>query len=85
LGDKCDRLDALDASRAKAKLTIDDVGQALHAANFGELTMQTMIFEPAALRLHLAFGRLPSSAQPRETLELGPLLTPRPAINELRK
>jgi isopenicillin-N N-acyltransferase-like protein len=77
VSDKCARLDALDASRAKAKLSIDDIGKALHEANFGELTMQTMIFEPGALRLHLAFGRLPSSALPRETLDLAPLLAPR--------
>lgn len=73
VADKCGRLDALDASRTKNKLSVDDVGIALHAANFGDLTMQTMIFEPASLRLHLAFGRLPSSAQPRESLELAPL------------
>jgi len=39
--------------------------------------MQTMIFEPTSLRLHLAFGRLPSSAQPREMLELAPLFATR--------
>lgn len=71
--DKCKRLDALDKSRVKAKLSVDDIGAALHAARFGDLTMQTMIFEPSRLRLHLAFGQVPSSALPRETLELGPL------------
>jgi isopenicillin-N N-acyltransferase-like protein len=74
VADKCARLDALDASRAKNKLNVEDVGKALHAANFGDLTMQTMIFEPTSLKLHLAFGRLPSSAQPRETLDLRGLL-----------
>lgn len=71
--DKCRRLDQLDKSRAKEKLSVADIGDALHAARFGELTMQTMIFEPSRLRLHLAFGQVPSSALPRETLELGPL------------
>jgi isopenicillin-N N-acyltransferase-like protein len=73
VGEVCDRLDALDRRRKAAKLGLADVGAALHAANFGELTMQTMIFEPATLRVHLAFGQLPSSAQPRETLDLAPL------------
>ena len=76
VADKCVRLDELDASRRKEKLTVADVGDALHAARFGDLTMQTMIFEPASLRLHLAFGLLPSSAMPRETLDLEPLLRP---------
>jgi isopenicillin-N N-acyltransferase-like protein len=74
VGEKCKRLDQLDAKRGTAKFSVNDIGAALHAANFGELTMQTMIFEPASLRLHLAFGQLPTSAMPRETLDLMPLL-----------
>lgn len=74
VNDACRRLDQLEAQRGKQKFTVNDIGVALHAANFGELTMQTMIFEPASLRLHLAFGQLPSSALPRETLDLTDLL-----------
>lgn len=74
VGDSCKRLDQLDSHRPTKKFTVDAIGAALHAANFGDLTMQTMIFEPATRRLHLAFGRLPSSAMPRETLDLTPLL-----------
>jgi hypothetical protein len=74
VGESCKRLDRLEEHRGRAKFGLKDVAAALHAANFGELTMQTMIFEPATLRLHLAFGQLPSSAQPLETLDLGPLL-----------
>ncbi len=33
-----------------------------------------MIFEPAALKLHLAVGTLPSTDAPWRTLELAPLL-----------
>ena len=40
----------------------------------GDSTMQTMIFEPATLRLHLAIGSVPSSAQELRVLDLGPLL-----------
>jgi hypothetical protein len=32
-----------------------------------------MVFEPEALRLHLAVGQLPSSAGPLRTLELAEL------------
>ena len=45
----------------------------MHRANQGEWTFQTMVFEPAALQLHLAFGKGPSSALPLRTLELAPL------------
>ena len=38
--------------------------------------MQTMLFEPATLRLHLAFGTIPSSGLPRDTVDLTPLLRP---------
>ena len=76
VADKCDRLDELDASRKKEKLSVADIGNALHAARLPDFTMQTMIFEPASLRLHLAFGQVPSSALPRETLDLAPLLRP---------
>ena len=33
-----------------------------------------MIFEPATLKLHLAFGKCPSSQLPMKDLDLGPLL-----------
>ncbi len=46
----------------------------MHAANQGADTFQTMIFEPAALKLHLAIGSCPSSALPLEELDLKPLL-----------
>ena len=36
------------------KLGVTEVQQYLHAANQGEETLQTMIFEPATLTLHLA-------------------------------
>jgi hypothetical protein len=40
----------------------------------GPLTVQTMIFEPAELKLHLAIGSCPSSALPMKIVELKPLL-----------
>jgi predicted choloylglycine hydrolase len=60
-----------------------DLHAALHAANQGDHTLQTMVFEPAALRLHLAVGQVPSSAGPLRSLDLGPLLAgEKPAARE---
>jgi len=38
--------------------------------------VQSMIFEPEPLILHLAMGSCPSSALPMKTLELQPLFKP---------
>jgi hypothetical protein len=45
----------------------------MDAVNMGPLTLQTMIFEPRSLKLHLAIGSCPSSKLPLKTLELAPL------------
>jgi predicted choloylglycine hydrolase len=60
--------------RRHERFAVGDVQAALHAASQGEHTLQTMIFEPQSLRLHLAAGELPSSAGPLRTLDLRPLL-----------
>jgi hypothetical protein len=70
---KCRRFDVLEKTWATPKLGVSDVTKQLHAVNQGRNTMQTMIFEPAALRLHLAYGVGPSSALPLRVLDLGPL------------
>ena len=44
--------------------------------------MQTMIFEPATLVLHLSFGPALSSKQPLRTLPLAPLLGAEQASKE---
>jgi isopenicillin-N N-acyltransferase-like protein len=70
------RLDILDKARgAKGKLGVEDVHKYLHAVNQGELTLQTMIFDPVNLRLHLAFGKMPSSGGELRTIDLAPLFT----------
>jgi hypothetical protein len=73
---RCRRYDALAQSRAVAKLGLPELQRHLHAANQGEGTFQTMIFEPATRTLHVAFGKGPTSAKPLVTLELAPLLGP---------
>jgi isopenicillin-N N-acyltransferase-like protein len=60
----------------KKKVDVAAVAKKLDAANLGTLTLQTMIFEPATLRLHLAIGTVPASKGPLRTLELAELLRP---------
>lgn len=62
------------ADRAHERLGLADLHESLHAACNPHETLQTMIFEPAALRLHLAIGTCPASAGTMRTLELAPLL-----------
>ncbi len=61
------------AARAQEQFGPADLQCALHDARMGKSTMQTMVFEPAALRLHLAIGACPSTAADMKLLELGPL------------
>jgi isopenicillin-N N-acyltransferase like protein len=71
---ECGRYATLEKSQEIKRLDLDDLAKKLDAVNQGENTLQTMIFEPAALRLHLAWGRCPSSALPMKDLDLAPLL-----------
>lgn len=74
---RCWRFPRLErAAREKQRLGIAELAAGLHEVNQGELTLQTMVFEPATLRLHLAFGALPSSGQPMTAIDLRSLLGP---------
>ena len=72
----CNRYPKLIQCRKLGEIDVADVAKKLDEVNMGRMTMQTMIFEPAALKLHLAIGACPSSALPMNTLDLGPLFTP---------
>ena len=72
----CRRYRILSQARSMDKLDVADVAEKLNEVNLGPLTVQTMIFEPAALKLHLAIGARPSSSQPMKLLELAPLFQP---------
>jgi predicted choloylglycine hydrolase len=69
-----ERFAALEAVRKKSgKLTPDDLRKELDAVNLGDLTLQTMVFEPATLKLHLAVGGVPASKEKLRTIDLKPL------------
>jgi len=53
-----------------------DVAKKLDEVHMGRMTVQSMIFEPAAMKLHLAVGSCPSSSLPMKTLDLKPLFKP---------
>jgi predicted choloylglycine hydrolase len=66
-----DRYKTLDSSQAsREKLSLADLQAGLHAACKNDETMQTMIFEPETLKVHLAIGSCPSSARELKTLDL---------------
>jgi len=65
-------------SRQAEQIDLDYVAAKLHQVNLGRLTMQTMVFEPVPLKLHLAIGSCPSSALPLKELELAQFFSPKP-------
>ena len=73
---ECSRYNSLLGAAKQPKLDIASIQQGLHAAHQGELTLQTMIFEPRELRLHLSLGPPPSSAERLQKLELGKQMDP---------
>src|SRR5262249_57692472 len=71
-----DRFGALEQCLAEHdRIGLVELQQGLHAANQQSKTMMTMVFDPVALRLHLATGTCPSSAAPMKSLDLAPLFT----------
>jgi len=70
-----DRFATLTRARSEdKKLGVEEVRRYLDAVNQGELTLQTMVFEPASLTLHLAtaVGKAPASSQKLKRLEVAP-------------
>jgi hypothetical protein len=56
LGDDCSRLRELEKAWQIKTLSVADVAARMHAANQKADTIQTMVFEPKELVLHVAFG-----------------------------
>lgn len=72
----CRRYAILEKTDSLKTINIDDVAKKLNQVNMGRLTVQSMIFEPKPLIVHLAIGSCPSSALPMKKLELAPLFIP---------
>jgi len=72
----CPRYQKLIQARKPDQLDMSDVAKKLDDVHMAGLTVQTMIFEPATLKLHLAIGSIPSSALPMKELDLKPLFKP---------
>ncbi len=72
----CRRYPILEKTQSLKSVGIEDIATKLDEVNMGRLTVQTMIFEPDPLVLHLAIGSCPSSALPLKKLELQPLFKP---------
>ncbi len=72
----CPRYAVLSKAAAIEKLGVADVFKKLGEANLGPLTVQSMVFEPGPLVLHLAMGKCPATKLPLEKLELKPFLLP---------
>jgi predicted choloylglycine hydrolase len=79
---KCWRYPILETSRDKQKLSLADVAELLDKVKQGKRTIQTMIFEPTELTIHLAIGLGPTSSKPLKKIDLKPLMkgepTPKP-------
>jgi hypothetical protein len=70
-----ERYDSLcEVRKEETKLKPDDLRRRLDRVNLGPLTLQTMVFEPATLKLHLSIGSVPASKEPLRTVDLAPLL-----------
>ncbi len=57
----------------KGQLDRAQLAKALHDVNQGALTLQTMLFEPQAMRMHVSLGSPPSSARPLQELNVAEL------------
>jgi hypothetical protein len=60
----------------EGKLSVERLRKQLDQVHLGTLTLQTMAFEPATLKLHLSIGKVPASGQPFRTIDLKPFLRP---------
>ena len=69
----CRRYPILEQARGAGKLGVQQVTQKLNEVAQGRLTLQSMVFEPGPLVLHLSVEASPASAGPFKRLALQPL------------
>jgi isopenicillin-N N-acyltransferase like protein len=72
-------------ARDIAEPGVADVAKKLTEVGNRRMTLQTMIFEPAVLRLHLALGECPTSSLPLKSIDLAPLLKAGPWASSAEK
>jgi len=65
-------------ARLHGRLGAVQAAEVLAMVHQGPLTMQSMIFEPGAMRVHLALGAPPTTLRPYVTLDAGRLFRWRP-------
>ena len=70
---ECWRYNALKRDGIKAKHSVSSIWDRLHLASW-KGTLQSMVFEPARLKLHLSYGPLPATSQLPKTIDLSPHL-----------
>lgn len=70
----CRRYTALVKSRTYKKLGLNDLKTLMHSANQRTWTIQTMIFEPSAMKLHVSLTDPPTSNKQFKTLDVKKLL-----------
>ena len=66
----CPRYKKLEVNQQAKRLGIKEVAKQMHLVNQRGWTIQSMIFEPKELKLHLAFGKGPATRLPLRTLDL---------------
>jgi len=71
---RCRRYTALIKSRTQKILGLKDVQNLMHTAHQRTWTIQTMIFEPAAMKLHVSLKNPPTSNKTMTTLDVRELL-----------
>ena len=76
VGETCWRYNGLEVPTTAGPVGVRDVQRLLDSVNQGDQTLQTMVFEPRELMLHLAIGEPPVSGNRMERIELRPLFTP---------
>jgi hypothetical protein len=80
----CRRFDTLTAAaeRHRGRLGVAEMKKALHAARIPTMNLQAVIFEPAAMRMHVSINHVPASAGPYVALDLRKLFAqPAPAAS----
>ncbi len=75
IADSLERFQTLEKLRqGEDRVGVQAIHRQLDATNLGKLTLQTMCFEPASLRLHLSIGKVPASRYRMQTVDLADLL-----------